>query len=195
LFLAWAALAVLIFPSVVNAQDISDEQIATEWAELSNSDTRRVFNFGIGSLMSWSSRQHTQNSSFPTTPDLIYPSYPTKAVGIRRSFNLCWRYIPVTSSACQGRDCPLVVGASFEVTKETYPELRRREASYEFLQVEPELPLPEEIDPEGYMFAWATLEALDEPLCTLDNIPSFIESSINTNVYPAVSQAYWGESI
>lgn len=176
-----------------NGIHISADQIQREWAEISQNNTRRVYNFGIGSLFSWSSRQYTQDRNFGNPPAKLTPALVTRATGIRRSFNLCWRYVAVIAETCYGDDCPVIVGASFEVTKDTYPSLRQRENGYDLIPVKPELPLPHQADPNGFYFVWGSSKKLKLPACSRNNIPYELQSVINPKLYPVISQAYWGK--
>jgi len=154
-------------------------QIEKEWLELSESNTRRVFNLGIGSLTSYGSRQYTDSKKNFSNIELVTPTYPAQAVGIRRSFNDCWRYAPMTANICSGDDCPAVEGAVFEVTEESWPALRDRESSYSIVEVTPSLPLPEELPPDATYFAWGENYEYDGDVCYGGKYP------------PQISQAYW----
>jgi hypothetical protein len=97
--------------------ETTEEQYAREWQENSAGDTRKVFNFGIGSLLNHASVQTTLNPETPESVSFLHPGY---ADDIRREFNYCYRYVPVFSVKCtaevlDGGGCPRTFGAYFEM--------------------------------------------------------------------------------
>lgn len=158
---------------------LDKEQVEKEWLELSENNTKRVFNLGIGSLTSYGSRQYTESGKDFSKIELITPTYPAQAIGIRRSFNDCWRYAPMTAHICKGDDCPPVEGAVFEVLEDSWAELRDRESSYSIVEVSIVLPLPEQLPLDAKYFAWGENYEFNGDECYDGKYP------------PQISQAYW----
>ena len=64
------------------------ESYMEEWRIISKNNTRRVFNFGIGSLTSYASRQRTVDPSM-SGPE-IAPAFPDSVHGIVRELATCY---------------------------------------------------------------------------------------------------------
>ena len=118
-------------------QEEEDDRYEQEWMYMSANNTRRVYNFGVGSLFSWSGSQyseqtHTDPTSsriiFPPQYALIKPLYPVRVTGIHRTFDYCWRYTAVAAVACtESSPCAQdaeVVGAVFEIQAKDYPAIQ-----------------------------------------------------------------------
>jgi hypothetical protein len=160
-------------------EDDSSENYKEEWRSISNNGTRRVFNFGIGSLTSYASRQRTVDPSMPDPPPSIAPAFPDKVHGIVRELQTCHHYAAASARPCLRHDsheCHIgVVGVFFEIFEEEWADFRKREHQYDLLEVNPTLPLRNGMDPTAYFFAWGTRG--ETPTCEWDK--------------PVVSTAYW----
>jgi hypothetical protein len=178
-------------------QQISSRNATEEWNSISASGTRRVFNLGIGSLFSFSSRQFTSQDSaldpnVQSAPQT--PLMPQLVNGVIREFSYCWRYVAASGRKCSQQESTnnkcTTMGAFFEVLPHDWLSLRAREASYDLLQVSPQLPLPDGIPADAYFFAWgssvnrvsAAGELLTNTTCPLH---------AHNVIAPFISQAYW----
>mmetsp|Transcript_22142 Transcript_22142/g.50698 ORF Transcript_22142/g.50698 Transcript_22142/m.50698 type:complete len:927 (-) Transcript_22142:148-2928(-) len=162
-----------------------DDRSVAEWKEMSNDGTRRVFNSGIGSLTSFGGRQYTNSNSemienpenlTVATPGLISGVGP----GIKRDLTYCLaRYAAANVRPCEeGEGCGPILGFTFEVNNlDEYRSLRRRESSYDRLQVTPRNFQPP-LDPDAYYFAWG------------DN-STVVEKDPRCNYNTFISQSYW----
>lgn len=145
--LAWHCSEFEIFYKKTEAlvNKLFDDRSVAEWKEMSNNGTRRVFNSGIGSLTSFGGRQYTNSNSemienpenlTVATPGLISGVGP----GIKRDLTYCLaRYAAANVRPCEeGEGCGPILGFTFEVNNlDEYRSLRRRESSYDRLQVTP----------------------------------------------------------
>ncbi|EJK49046.1 hypothetical protein THAOC_32115 [Thalassiosira oceanica] len=162
-----------------------DDRSVAEWKEMSNNGTRRVFNSGIGSLTSFGGRQYTNSNSemienpenlTVATPGLISGVGP----GIKRDLTYCLaRYAAANVRPCEeGEGCGPILGFTFEVNNlDEYRSLRRRESSYDRLQVTPRN-FQSPLDPDAYYFAWG------------DN-STVVEKDPRCNYNTFISQSYW----
>ena len=178
-----------------------DDRYEQEWMYMSANNTRRVYNFGVGSLLSWSGTQyseqtHTDPTSskimFPPQYALIEPIYPVRVTGIQRIFDYCVRYTAVAAVACtESSPCAQdaeVVGAVFEIQAKDYPAIRSREAAYTYIEVQPKNreALPSAVfEAEGYYFAWSTDRNTIDPTFDCTNATG------HARWKPMISQAYW----
>ncbi|CAB9510355.1 expressed unknown protein [Seminavis robusta] len=191
LFSPFALLACLRLQTVASFDDFYFPDHEEEWRMMSQNGTRRVFNFGIGSLSSWASRQTTATTSPFDSPPSIAPAFPGAVGGLVREFGIeaygaCFNWAPATVRPCfpDFEDCSApVTGFFFEIFEEEWKSLRDREDIYDLLEVSPNSPRPEGLDPDGYYFTWAS-RTYDprEPACA--NSPDTL-----------VSQAYWDSII
>ena len=118
------------------AVDNDETRFKSEWLEISKNNTNRVFNFGIGSLTSYSSRQHTADPTMPETPSSVPNAIASSVNGIIREFGYCWRYVAASARSClPEEECIPVVGVFFEVFEEDWVNLRLRENEYAILEV------------------------------------------------------------
>jgi len=168
----------------------NQEKWKEEWDDLSDGNKKKVYNFGIGSLTSFGSRQYTdakKEDKFGTLPYPMSPAYPAKAKGIRRSFNDCWRYAAMTATVCnEGKKCPIVDGVIFEVeSEESYLNLRERESAYQIVKLKP-LPSKDIDVSKSTVFAWGE---------NIDYVPvgkCYMGGDATEMKYPAqVAQSYW----
>ncbi|CAB9503369.1 expressed unknown protein [Seminavis robusta] len=164
------------FPSSSSESDDEDsdddgyyDSFKEEWRTISANSTRRVFNFGVGSLTSYGSRQHTVDPVMPEPPPTIAPAYPDRVHGIVRELGACYHWAAASARPCfPDRDnCTVpVVGVFFEIYEEEWPRFRDRESNYDLLEITPSFPLPRGLDPDAYFFAWGNLSSSGEsPQC------------------------------
>lgn len=181
---------------------------AQEWANISlgscdattcHAGTRRVFNLGIGSLFSFSSRQFTSSGKSLDPSNVAVPSTPVTPQlvgGIKREFTYCWRYIAASARACTTTEiaegsCE-TLGAFFEVLPEEWLSLREREENYELLPVTPKSPLSPGLPPDAFYFAWGDSSRIDPSTGALLEKPACPVTSTNEEAQPPfVSQTYW----
>lgn len=168
-------------------------------ADACTAGSRRVFNLGIGSLFSYSSRQwtHEDKSLVPDDPNHVpspeTPAIPQMVSGVVREMSYCWRYIAASARACTTAEADegacKTMGAFFEVLPEDWLALRAREQNYALLPVTPNLPFAEGLPSDAFYFAWgdgsrvnASTGALNEKACPVH--PHDV-------IAPFISQAYW----
>lgn len=148
----------------------SHVDIHDEWNFMSQSNTRKVYNFGIGSLFSYASRQD------PNIPDKIAALIPSYVDGIVRIFGYCapqlHNFVAASAVSSNEQDSS-TFGAFFEIKKEQWPAIREREKFYKIKQVSPRKPYPKNLEKNAFYFVWG--DENEEP-CPRNYI---------------VSQAYW----
>ena len=187
-------------------EEEEDDRYEHEWMYMSANNTRRVYNFGVGSLLSWSGLQYSELTyKDPTSSRIIFPPskkypqyalikplYPVRVTGIRRTFDYCWRYTAVAAVACtESSPCAQdaeVLGAVFEIHAKDYPAIRARESAYTYIEVQPKNreALPSAVfEAEGYYFAWATDRITINPTFDCTNATG------HARWKPMISQAYW----
>lgn len=141
-----------------------------EWDYMSKKDTRKVYNFGIGSLFSYASRQD------PNDPEELPPLIPTRVNGIFRNFGYCapqkHNFVAASASRSTKKDSG-TFGAFFEIKKNQWPAIREREKFYVKTPVSP-ITYPKNLEENAFYFAWGSKE--EDEICP----PDFI-----------ISQAYW----